>query len=128
MLFRRKAIDSGISINRRTTEHLLFIIRKQKLPIPKSGVDGRSLSLSLKDGKQIPLFRFCIASQAPFRSRVSFWVPKGRVASASSRGWIQGEQFMGSFLQVFKLKKKQMAECERDAVAIARARKSPKTN
>lgn len=35
---------------------------------------------------------------------------------------------MGSFLQVFKLKKKQMAECERDAVAIARARKSPKTN
>lgn len=106
MLFRRKAIDSGISINRRTTEHLLFIIRKQKLPIPKSGVDGRSLSLSLKDGKQIPLFRFCIASQAPFRSRVSFWVPKGRVASASSRGWDSRGAVYGEFSSGIQVEKK----------------------
>lgn len=112
MLFRRKAIDSGISINRRTTDHLLFIFRTKSffLPIPKSGVDGRSLSLSLKDGKRIPLFRFCIASQAPFRSRVSFWVPKGRVASASSRGWDSRRAVYGEFSSGIQVERKQMQE------------------
>lgn len=75
-------------------------------------MDGRSLSLSLKDGKQIPLFifRFCIASQAPFRSRVYFWVPKGRVASASSRGWDSRRAGDGEYSSGIQVERKQMQE------------------
>ena len=41
-----------------------------------------------------------------FRSRVSFWVPKGRVASASSRGWDSRGAVYGEFSSGIQVEKK----------------------